>query len=341
MLASIGQKARSFSRWIGDQVVDNDFGSGDEKTRDYAVLGTAAGAVAGGAVGTVLGFRSQGDNQINEVWVDRDINHPQMNGYRHYTVPVYDTDCTTYSDGTEHCTTEIEGWWHHYSPNISNRKVGGYTEPTFQNSNFLEPLLGGVLGSVAGGALGLAAGIGVAALEKSMQDGKGKVSRPVELEPEVKAKISKKAGAAVLTGAAVGAGIGVFLGNQAGQAELASQQIHDRTWSIPVTQSETLGYVPSSHYEWNWSGFPLPLGGNRAATEPVVRQVPVYDRAGNPRITHTSETFTTNRYGPIFGGIAGGVVGAGVGLAAGVAFGVGDKLLTQNAMEKAQENGQK
>ena len=338
MLGSIGQKARTFTRWVGEQVVgENDFGSGDDKTRDYAVLGATAGAVAGAAVGTMVGFNSQGSNNIEEVWKTRNINHPEMHGYRHYTVPVYDTDCTTDSQGKETCTTEIEGWWHHYDPNITNRVVGTYQEPTFQNTNFLEPLMGGLIGAVGGGAVGLAAGVGIAALQRTLQEKSGKTApKPVELKPEVKDALTGRTGVAVVAGAAMGVGVGAWLGSNAGQIELGAQEVHNRTWSIPVTQSETLGYVPSSHYEWNWSGFPLPLGGSRSATEPVNRQVPVYNRAGDPRLTHTNKTFTTNRYGPVFGGIAGGVIGAGVGLAAGVAFGITDKMLTErNEAQKA------
>jgi hypothetical protein len=342
VIGSIGHKVGNFTRWIGEQVNgENDYGSGDDKTRDYAVLGATAGAVAGAAIGTVAGFNSQETNSIDEVWKTRNINHPEMNGYSHSAVPVFDTDCTPPdSEGRQTCTTEIEGWWHHYSPNIHNRVVGNYQEPTFQNTNFLEPLMGGLLGAVGGGAVGLAAGIGVAALQRTLQEKSGKASpKPVELKPEVKDALNNRTGVAVLTGAAIGVGAGALLGSRAGNIELGAQQVHNRTWSIPVTQTETLGHVPASHYEWNWSGFPLPLGGNRAATEPVNRQVPVYNRSNEPRLTHTSKTFTTNRYGPIFGGIAGGLMGAGVGLAAGVAFGVTDKMLTERNV--AQEAAKK
>lgn len=321
---------------MGSQVVDSDFGPRDEKARDYAVLGAAAGAVTGGAMGVYKGFQSQASNSIEEVWVKHDIKHPRMEGYRHYTVPVYDTDCTTDSEGEQHCTTELEGWWHHYSPNIRNRIVGNFQEPTFQNTKFLEPLLGGVIGAVAGGALGLAAGLGANALQKAMMERKGEApSKPVRLEPEKKEALTERSGTAAIVGTVAGAGIGAFLGAKAGSIELGAQEVHTRSWAIPVTQTETLGYIPDSHYEWNWSGFPLPLGGNRAPTEPVNRQIPVYDRAGTPRLTMTEETFTTNRYGPIFGGIAGGVIGAGVGLAAGVAVGLTDKLLTQRSADEA------
>lgn len=341
MIGSIGQRASNFTRWVGEQVVgENDFGTRDDKTRDYAVLGASVGAVAGATIGTIAGFNAQANNDIEEVWKTRNINHPEMHGYSHSTTPVFDTDCTTDSDGEQHCTTEIEGWWHNYSPNITNRVVGTYQEPTFQNTKFFEPLMGGFLGALGGGAVGLAAGIGAAALQRTLQEKSGKAQpAPVELKPEVKKALTARTGAVVVTGAAIGVGVGALLGNQAGNIELGSQEIHNRTWSIPVTESETLGYIPPSHYEHNWTGFPVSFGGNRSATQPVNRQVPVYDRAGNPRLTHTNETFKTNRYGPIFGGVVGGFVGAGVGLAAGVAFGLTDKMLTErNEAKKAEAN---
>lgn len=331
MLNSITQKARNVTRWLGRQVTENDFGSGDQKTRDYALVGASVGAVAGAVAGTVAGFNSQAGNSIEEVWVDRQVTHPEMRGYNHSVIPDYSTDCTKDSQGNEHCVTELDGWWHRYSPNIYHRVVGQFQEPTFQNTNFLEPLLGGFLGAVGGGAIGLAAGIGVAALQRSFH----KSETPAPLKPEVKSALTERTGVAMLAGGAIGAGLGVYLGSQAGAIELASKEIHTRSWDIPVTQTETLGYIPSDYYEYNWSSFPISIGGNnRPETVPVNRQVPVYDRAGEPKFTGTTQTFETNRYGPVLGGIAGGLMGAGIGLAAGVAFGVTDKLLTERAQNK-------
>lgn len=328
MLTAITQKARNATRWLGKQVTENDFGNGDQKTRDYALLGAGVGAVAGAVAGTVAGFNSQADNSIREVWVDRQVTHPEMRGYSHSVVPDYSTTCVEDSQGNENCVTELDGWWHRYDPNIRNRVVGGYQEPTFQNTKFFEPLLGGLLGAVGGGAVGLAAGIGLAALQKSFH--KSGVSTP--LTPEVKSKLTERAGIAMVAGGAVGAGIGAYLGSQAGAIELASRETHTRSWDIPVTQSQTIGYIPSDYYEYNWGGLPISIGGgSRPETVPVNRAVPLYDRSGEPRFTGTTRTFETNRYGPVLGGIAGGVMGAGVGLAAGVAFGITDKLLTERA----------
>ncbi len=336
MLSSVTQKFGDASRWIGRQVVgQDDFGRPqDQRTRDYAILGATAGAVTGAAIGVSTGFSSQAGNSIDEVWVERNIVHPEMRGYRHTAVPDFNEVCTSRnSEGS--CTssyTEIRGWWHQYSPNIHNRVVGNFNEPTFRNTNSWEPLKGGVFGALGGGLVGLALGVGAAALHRTL-DG-DRVPSEVKLNPETEKALVTRTGAAVIAGTAVGAGVGIYLGNQAGQAELASQQVHTRTWNIPVTQRETIGHIPPSHYEYNWTGFPLPLGGNRAATQAVNRDVPTYNSGGQPRLTGTQKTFETNRYGPIFGGLAGGMIGAGVGLAAGVAFGITDKMLTERKAAK-------
>lgn len=335
MLSSITQNVRNATRWLGSQVVDNDFGARDDKAVDYALIGAGLGAAAGAAVGTMAGFKAQAANSIKEVWVDRTITHPELNGWSHWTSEDSHEECTG-PDDDRSCTTEIDGWWHHYSPDITNRVVGHYTEPTFQNTKFMEPLLGGLLGAVGGGAIGLAAGIGAAAIQRSLQKGE---ERPrVKMEPEVRTALSEKTGIAMLAGGAVGVGVGAYLGAQAGHIELASQEIHTRSWDIPVTHNETIGYIPSDYYEHNWVGWGWPSSGSgRSADDPVVRAVPDYDRAGDPKLTGTSHTFETNRYGPVFGGIAGGVMGAGVGLAVGVALGVGQKLLTEHNLEKQAE----
>lgn len=334
MLGRIGQKAANLTRWVGEQVVGkDDFGRtvDDQRTRDYAVLGAATGAVAGAVIGATTGFNSQANNSIEEVWVDRSIKHPEMNGYSHIAVPDYDTECVQTDSETGSCTqteTTLEGWWHQYTPRISERVVGSYNEPTFQNTNTWEPLMGGALGAIGGGLLGMGAGLGIAALRRTLA-GDAPSKPKTELKPEVEKALVNRAGIAGIAGAAIGVGVGAYVGSRAGTLELASQEVHARSWHIPVTETETLGHIPSSHYEYNWTGFPLPLGGNRPATNPVNRQVPVYDRSGKPRLTSTGKTFETNRYGPVFGGIVGGVVGAGVGVAAGVTFGVIDKMLTE------------
>lgn len=338
MIDNIRGRASDFTRWVGRQVVGKeDFSSGDSRTRDYAVIGTATGAVAGAAIGTITGFKAQSSNSIKEVWVDKNIVHPEMRGYTHHTTPDFSTECVDYNSKESRCErteTNLDGWWHSYSPNIQERVVGQYNEPTFRNTNGWEPLKGGALGAIGGGLVGLGVGLGLAALERSLK-GESLPARP-KLSPETEKALLSRTGVAAVAGTAVGAGIGAYVGSQAGVAELASQQTHTRVWNIPVTETQTLGYTPSSHYEHNWFGstWASPSNGNRNETVPVNRQVPLYNGGGSPRLQGTQKVFTTNRYGPLFGGIAGGAIGAGVGLAAGLAVGLTDKLLTERKETK-------
>jgi hypothetical protein len=337
---SVSDKISGWTRWVGQQVVGrNDFrGKEQARSRDYAVLGAASGAVAGAAIGVVAGFDSQKSTTIKEVWVGRDITHPQMNGYSHHASPDYSTECLA-KDAQGSCTSSrrnLDGWYHTYTPNISERVVGHFSEPTFRNTNFLEPLMGGALGAVGGGLLGLGVGLGVAALQRTLtRDNEPEPEKP-KLSPEAQQALHSRAGAAALGGGILGTVVGTYAGSQAGLIELAAKQVHSRAWDIPVFETQTLGHVPGSHYEYNLFGstWASPSGGRSYADVPVNRSVPLYDRAGNPRLQVNEEVFNTNRYGPIFGGIAGGMIGAGVGLAAGLVIGVGDKLLSERSAAK-------
>lgn len=338
-MTSIGQRVSGWTRWVGEQVVGkNDFRGSDTRTRDLAVLGAGAGAAIGATAGVVAGFNAQQSNTVSEVWENRQIAHPSMHGYSHHTSADYSYPCVERNDEGS-CTrteTKLEGWRHTYSPNIRERVVGNYTEPTFRNDNFMEPLKGGLIGAVTGGLVGLGVGIGLAALERSLKDDSAPIARP-KLSPEAEQALSLRAGAATVAGASVGVAVGAYLGHQAGQIETSMGQSHTRLWNVPVTERETLGYIPSSHYEHNWFGgsYAWPSSGRTNATVPVVRDVPVYNAVGEPRMTGAQKVFHTERYGAVFGGIAGGVIGAGVGLATGLAVGITDKILAERAVAKA------
>ncbi|MCA9780433.1 MAG: hypothetical protein KC800_27100, partial [Candidatus Eremiobacteraeota bacterium] len=309
--------------------------------RDYAVAGGAAGAVVGATIGTIKGFESQADNQVKEVWQERQISHPELKGYHHRTVADVDRWCEK-RDDDGHCTdwdSEIEGWWHRYSPNVRDRVVGNYTEPAFKNQNFLEPLSGAFLGALGGGVVGVLAGVGVAAIQNSLEDRKAPGDVSVErFEPESAKLVSDQAlthrmGGYAVAGTVLGAGVGAYLGVKAGGAEAAANEVNTRTWDVPVYQKETIGHIPDDYYEHNrFFQWGPENGRGRAETEPVRRNVPVYDSDGSPRMTKTSETFESKRYGKVLGGIAGGAIGAGVGLATGVTVGLADKILTQQIL---------
>lgn len=327
--------------WIGDNIIGQNDGyttRREKRMRDYAVLGAGGGAVVGATIGTVTGFNSQSRDSITEQWVHRDVLHPSLTGWSHYAMADTYQDChyEGYGDDRhEVCDTKIRGWWHQYSPRISYQDVGDYSEPQFVHDNKWEPLLGGLLGAVGGAVVGLGLGVGIAALRNTLEH------TPDEVEPPMSAEqhknLSDFAGGAAIVGTVAGAGLGAFVGSRAGFAELGNQEIHTRSWMVPTTQSQLLGHIPNDYYEYNWGwGWP-DSGYGRPETDPVYRNVPVYDAAGKPTFHETSKEFRTNRYGPVAGGILGGLMGAGIGLATGVAVGVGAKLIAEHRAEKETE----
>ncbi|HXE72539.1 MAG TPA: hypothetical protein VNO81_07750, partial [Candidatus Nitrosotenuis sp.] len=165
-------------------------------------------------------------------------------------------------------------------------------------------------------------GVAAAALRRAIDKDSAPPPRLGEAE---RRSLADFAGGAALTGTALGAGLGAFMGVRAGQAELGNQEIHRRSWMAPVMQSKYLGEIPRDHYDWFW---PYHDDWGRGS-EPVYRQAPVYNADGSVRMQEVSQEFRTGRYGPVAGGILGGLIGAGAGLAAGVAAGVAARLAAE------------
>lgn len=349
MLSSVKNAAQSVGRLVRG---GGDFStSGDNKARDYAVLGGAAGVVAGATIGAIKGFEHQASNTVKETWVQKNVIHQELDGYNHHTRADRDTYCVDYDKGRcVNYDTKTQGWWHTYSPNIRDKVVGQFNAHEFHNSNALEPLGGAVLGGLAGGLVGVAAGLGLAALTRTLQD--DKPAKPPAVEPETKAQDGSfdqwkkpsgelddekrtsaqdtRLGVYAVTGTVLGAGVGAYLGIRSGGIEHSANVTNTRTWSVPVYENKTLGHIPDGYYEHKhllqWG----PESGNgRPETVPVDGKVPVYNSDGSIRMQDHSETFQSQRYGKVVGGIAGGAIGAGVGLAAGVGLGIADKLLTE------------
>jgi len=329
--------SQDFVTRLGSKVIDNDFGTDlPQGDRDRLLLSTSAGAVAGAAIGTYIGFQSQGGNRINEVWQRHGIEHPKLTGYSHSAVPDYDRDCHYEGSGEnrkEVCTTTLEGWWHRYSPDIRRDQVGEYTAPVFKNSNWAEPLLGGFLGAVGGGLLGLGIGVGVNALKRSLNHGSQDV---VEMSPKKHDDLAKTAGYLTLGGVALGALGGGILGHVAGVIEQGQKEVHTRDWMGPVMQRTRLGEIPADYYEHNIGlGFPgLGIGFGKGGSQSVYRDVPLYNNDGTPQMQRVQHTFDTGRYGAVSGAILGGLIGGGVGLAAGVASGTLLKMLVSSPPDK-------
>lgn len=330
--SSLKNTFQNLGRSIGAAVVGDDFSRSDG-TIDGVVLGAGAGAAVGGAVGAARGLYAQAQNQVEERMVYNRITDPQLEGHSYYVRADWDTDCHTIGDHT-HCDRELDGWWHSYSPRISERVVGGFQEPTLQNSHgatFVGSALTGMaVGAGVGAGLGLAAGV----------IGRLAGGHPLKRKPlpdELKEQLVIDVGETVLKSTAVGAGVGAALGLGAGLIEQSGALSVERSFDLPVYQDRDLGSIPRNHYEWNRSwGWARPGDyrdysprGNRA----VVRQAPVLNNSGEPLMQGVTKQLDSARFGPVTGLLGGTIVGAGVGFATGVASGVVNRLLAQSDLE--------
>lgn len=118
------------------------------------VLGALVGAVAGGAIG----FHSAKDDQLSEQWVERKIDHPTMNGYNEYTVPVPEFHRYHDENGEKKTDVSLRGYYHHYGPALEHKTVGTYEEPEIAHSR-PSPVKAGLLTVGAGLAVGLLAAL--------------------------------------------------------------------------------------------------------------------------------------------------------------------------------------
>lgn len=343
-ISSSPSPAGDFVSQVGKKVIDSDFGTElATPERDTLLLSTTSGVVAGAALGTFLGFRSQEGNQVNEQLAQRNITHPRLTGYSHSAVPDYTRVCHDEGYGEnkrEVCSDRLDGWHHRYSADVRHDKVGSYIAPEFRNSNWAEPLLGGLLGALGGGVLGLGVGIGINALKHSLNHGEQAEAQHHQVPEPKRDDLEKKVGLLALGGAAVGVVSGGVLGHVAGVIEQAQKEVHTRDWMGPVYQNTRIGDIPSNYYEHNLGigipGFGLGFGqGHRVG---VYRDVPLYNADGTPQLQQVQKTFDTARYGGVGGAIMGGLLGGGVGLAAGIAGGTLLKMVESGPNKKPPQS---
>lgn len=311
-----------FGSWVGEKIAaPNDFFSRtSERSRDTLVLTTSAGVAVGAAVGVAGGALSTALNEKTESIAQKEIVDPKFLGHRYWTREDTYEDCSTDFDGDEHCTTETDGWYHNYEARFEERVVGHYGKPDFGNTHSWQPLTGGLVGAAAGGLVGLGVGISINLMRKLKDD-----SSPVQIPRQKRREIAEKTSGNLAKGALIGAGAGVLLGGAAGLLESAKGDVVERQWMAPVTQRELMGHIPPDSYENTFSFRPSDRS-DAAETEPVYRNVPVYDAEGKPTLEQTSARFETARFGPVTGALVGGLIGAGAGLAGGVAASVIQKV---------------
>lgn len=92
------------------------------------------------------------------------------------------------------------------------------------------------------------------------------------------------------------------------------------------------------HDQWNFGGWDWARPGNYYDHSPsgnraVIRQTPVLDPSGRPRLQRVTKELDSSRLGPVSGLLGGAAVGAGVGLAAGVAGSILTRVMVQNTSQ--------
>lgn len=115
-------------------------------------VGTVVGALVGAAAGTAIGVHSAKGDKLEERWVSKDINHPSMDGYNEYTLPVPEFHRREDKNGEKHTDVSLKGYYHHYGPEIENKKVGSYDQPEIAHSR---------PGAVKAGLLTVGAGLAI------------------------------------------------------------------------------------------------------------------------------------------------------------------------------------
>jgi hypothetical protein len=329
--SSIKIAYQNIKRSIGEAVVGNDF-SRQDGTVDGILLGAGAGAAVGGALGGARGLYHQARNTVTERQVHKSITDPKLTGHSYHVRADWDTDCDTHGEHT-HCERELDGWWHTYRPNIRERVVGSFTEPTLQNSHQATFVSSALTGAAIGAGLG--AGIGLATGVIGRLAG-GHPMRRKPLPPELRAQLVTETGDTVMKSTAIGAGVGAAVGLGAGLLEASGAVSLERTWDAPIYESRDLGSIPRNHYEWNWSWDWARPGDYRDHSphgeRAVVRQAPILDAAGRPITRAVTQQLDSARLNPVSGLVGGAAVGASVGFAAGVASSVVNRILVQSGM---------
>lgn len=116
--------------------------------------GTVLGAAAGALAGAVLGRKSAEHDEVREVWHERAIEHPRMEGYTKYTVPIPEP-----VENEQKTDWRIGGYYHHHYPEIQKTRVGSYREPELEHTRKTGTAVGAALAVGAGLAVGLIAAL--------------------------------------------------------------------------------------------------------------------------------------------------------------------------------------
>lgn len=166
--------------WVKSNVTGEE--SGDSRSvsdyEDKTGLIVGAGAGLGGAVGTAVGAYAGYQEAKNDTakieWQTRDVNDPKLTGYDHhvYEDGHYEHDLVGYDSNDDpiyHDRWEVDGYWHRFSPDIDEKKVGSYQTPEYKHSSWLNPITGALVGLLGGSAIGAGIGLVVSVINKAVR----------------------------------------------------------------------------------------------------------------------------------------------------------------------------
>ena len=320
-IVASGRPTSSLSQWWTKHGVSaSDYTVPAQRGANTILAATAGGAAVGALVGIGGGAVSTYLNEKSESLATQDIVDPKFEGYNYWRVEDTSRTCVGTGDN-EVCWEDTDGWYHRYSPRYDERIVGDFEKPAFHNSHKWNPINGALWGALGGGLIGLGLSVGAAVLGKAVIEDKP--------EPRISARklreIEDKTGKHLLIGGAVGAGTGALLGGLGGAIEVRKGPTVARTYIGPVTEHRQMGLIPPDSYQHTTIRQDR---SGAAATQPVYRDVPLYDQNGQPRLEAKTENFETARFGAVKGTLVGGLVGLGAGVAGGLAFNALEKIVS-------------
>ena len=92
-------------------------------------VGTVVGALVGAAAGTAIGVHSAKGDKLEERWVSKDINHPSMDGYNEYTLPVPEFHRREDKNGEKHTDVSLKGYYITTAPRLKTKKSAAMINP--------------------------------------------------------------------------------------------------------------------------------------------------------------------------------------------------------------------
>lgn len=140
---------------------------------------------------------------------------------------------------------------------------------------------------------------------------------------------------AAIAGGIIGAGASAAVGYQVGKTEVEAAVKSHEVWKEPVMESKNLGHIPDDYYSpagWWWGDswgnhVRYDDQGKVTSGQSVIRDVPVYEADGTPKMKTVEGNISSRRYGIADATLGLAVIGGIAGTAAGIAVGLINKLI--------------